>query len=376
MSRNGSRNYELDFLRLLAAIIVVAFHVTFGNYVLHFNPVRYPTFVTEVARYGNIGVPVFFFISGLVILNSAASGSARRFAVSRMVRLYPAYWACVTITFLVLTVAGTRHVAVSDYLVNLTMLEGFVGRPLVDAVYWTLQVELIFYAIVWLTLLTGQMRRMTQVLWAWLAVAGLLTALQVAGATVPNRVVVATGYAPYFVMGAAVALYLQGSEGPTGRRVRTLLIAASGLSLLRAYFDAKADKVIYPSIDLRISMVVFVVAMALAVAVGFGRLRRFGRPWMVAAGLLTYPLYLLHDEVSNVLFTRWHAMNRWLLLALVLAMVAVASWGVHILVENPVAPRLRRVLNDGWDRVLTWRAPRPVAEPAGAPEVPGAAPPG
>lgn len=372
MGRNGSRNYELDFLRLLAAIIVVALHVTFGNYVLHFNPVRYPNFITEVARYGNIGVPVFFFISGLVILNSAAGGSARRFAISRVVRLYPAYWACVTITFVLLSVAGTRHVAVSDYLVNLTMLEGFVGRPLVDAVYWTLQVELIFYAIVWLTLLTGQMRRITHVLWGWLGVAGLLTALQVAGATVPNRVVVAIGYAPYFVMGAAVALYLQGSEG--GRRARRLLLAASGVSLFRAYFDAKADKVIYPSIDLRISMLVFVVAMALAVAVGFGYLRRFGRPWMVAAGLLTYPLYLLHDEVSNVLFTRWHAFNRWLLLALVLAIVAVASWALHIVVENPAAPRLRRVLNEGWDRVLAMRAAPPVPEPATAPELPGAAP--
>src|ERR1700738_3983155 len=99
MSPRGHRLYELDLLRLLAAGSVVAFHFTYGNHSLGFNPVAYPAAVTAVTKYGFLGVQVFFFISGIVILNSASSGSARRFAISRMVRLYPAYWACVTVTF-------------------------------------------------------------------------------------------------------------------------------------------------------------------------------------------------------------------------------------------------------------------------------------
>jgi peptidoglycan/LPS O-acetylase OafA/YrhL len=353
MGQAGSRNYELDFLRLLAAASVVAFHFTYGNHSLGFNPVAYPAALTAVTKYGFLGVQVFFFISGIVILNSASSGSSRRFAISRMVRLYPAYWACVTVTFLVISVAGTRHIPVSDYVINMTMLEGFLVHPLVDQVYWTLQVELIFYGIVWLTLLTGQMKRITGVLWAWLGVAALTSAVQVAGHAVPNRIVVATGYAAYFVVGAAAALYLRGDRG---RSVVSLLVTGCGLSLVRAVYDARAARAMYHAVNVPVAVVVVTAAMVLVLAVACGRFSRFGRPWMVAAGLLTYPLYLLHDELSNVAFSHWHALNRWLLLALVAAIVVAASWAVHAVVESPLAPRMRAALEHGWARVGSTRA--------------------
>jgi peptidoglycan/LPS O-acetylase OafA/YrhL len=197
--------YELDLLRLVAAGSVVAFHFTYGNHALRRNPVAYPAALTAVTWYGFLGVQVFFLISGIVILNSAKSGSGRRFATSRMTRLYPAYWACVTATFLVVNMASSRHIPVADYVVHMSMLDGFLVRPLVDALYWTLQVELIFYRIIWLTLVTGQMRRIAVVLWAWTGVAAVTTAAQAAGRAIPNRVIVATGYAPYFAVGASWA---------------------------------------------------------------------------------------------------------------------------------------------------------------------------
>jgi peptidoglycan/LPS O-acetylase OafA/YrhL len=88
----------------------------------------------------------------------------------------------------------------------------------------------------------------------------------------------------------------------------------------------------------------------------FGRLARYGRPWMVWAAAMTYPVYLLHDEFSNVLFTRWHSLNRWVLLVVVLAIVGAASWVVHVAVERPMGPRLKVALDKGWDRVQALRA--------------------
>jgi peptidoglycan/LPS O-acetylase OafA/YrhL len=364
MSERGSRSYELDLLRLLAAGSVVAFHFTYGNHALGFNPVTYPAALTAVTKYGFLGVQVFFFISGIVILNSARSGSGRRFAISRMVRLYPAYWACVTATFLVLNMAGSRHVPVADYVVNMSMLEGFLVHPLIDAVYWTLQVELIFYGIIWLTLVTGQMKRITAVLWAWLGVAGLTTLVQVSGATVPNRIIVATGYAAYFAVGAAAALLVRGDR----RQSVVLLLAAScGLSLARAFYDARAARAMYHGVNVGVAVAVVAASMALVLAVAFGRLARLGRPWMVGAGLLTYPLYLLHDEVSNVLFTRWQALNRWVLLAVVLLIVSAASFAVHAFVERPVAGRLRLALDEVWSRLSGLRGTRGTAAVAPPP---------
>src|ERR1700722_6994260 len=126
MSAKGSHRYELDLLRLFAAVWVVAFHVMYGNQILGFNPVKYPLAVQAVAKYAYVAMPIFFFISGFVILSSATGRTARGFATSRLARLYPAYWACVTATFLLINFAGTRHIPVSDYLINMTMLEGFL----------------------------------------------------------------------------------------------------------------------------------------------------------------------------------------------------------------------------------------------------------
>ena len=329
-------------LRLLAAGSVVAFHFTFGNHAIELNPVKYPAAVTGVTRYGFLGVQTFFFISGIVILNSAASGSAQRFAISRAARLYPAYWACVTATFLVLSLAGTRTIGAIDYAVNLTMLQAFAFRPLVDAVYWTLEVELIFYGIIWLALVTGQMKRITVVLGAWLALAAITTAGQALGAPVPVRLVVATGYAAYFVVGASAALLARGDRR---RSVMVLFACSGGLSLVRALYDARDNRAMYPGLNVTVAVAVVAVSMIVVVAVAFGVFARYGRPWMAVLGALTYPLYLLHDEISNVLFTRWQSLNRWVLLLVVTLVVGAASWAVHSLIEQPGGPRLRAGLN-------------------------------
>ena len=88
---------------------------------------------------------------------SAASGSVKRqFTVSRVVRLFPAFWICCTATFVIsLFIVPMRRVSLHEYLVNLTMLGGFIGVREVDSVYWSLFVEIQFYALVFLVLLIG-----------------------------------------------------------------------------------------------------------------------------------------------------------------------------------------------------------------------------
>jgi len=106
------RVYELDLLRFMAAFSVVMFHYSFrgaagkpGNTFTTFNYAP----LAGAARYGYLGVNLFFLISGFVILMSANGSSPRRFFISRFVRLYPAYWVCCSITFLAaLTQADPR----------------------------------------------------------------------------------------------------------------------------------------------------------------------------------------------------------------------------------------------------------------------------
>jgi len=90
-------------------------------------------------------------ISGYVILMSIdRSRSALTFAVSRFGRLFPAFWASCAVTYGVVSLMGLalREVALRDALLNLTMIPVSLGVGRIDGVYWTLEVELTFYIVI------------------------------------------------------------------------------------------------------------------------------------------------------------------------------------------------------------------------------------
>jgi peptidoglycan/LPS O-acetylase OafA/YrhL len=100
-------------------------------------------------RHGHYGVNLFFIVSGYVIFMTLhRTREPMDFVVSRFSRLYPAYWVAVGLTFAVTALLGLpgKEVSFGQALGNLLMFHGLLGVPDVDNVYWTLQVELLFYA--------------------------------------------------------------------------------------------------------------------------------------------------------------------------------------------------------------------------------------
>ncbi len=142
---NPGRLVQLDSLRGLAAIAVLFFH-----YLYHFHniqPERAPqlTFLQG----GHYGVELFFILSGFVItLTTEKKSTIGSFAKARFFRLYPVYWAAVLFTFASLHILGPMPeppVGVKALLGNFTMFAQFLKVPMIDGVYWTLQVEMLFY---------------------------------------------------------------------------------------------------------------------------------------------------------------------------------------------------------------------------------------
>ncbi|EEO0292918.1 acyltransferase, partial [Salmonella enterica] len=167
-----NRINEIDFLRFVAAMAVVFFHYAFRGYAADgMSIMPYPS-LAPVSKYGFLGVQLFFMISGFVILMSASHGSIRNFTISRMVRLYPAFWACCTITFIVTLVIGapTYSVSFNQYITNMTMLNEFIGIPSVDGAYWSLFVEMRFYALVAIILIIGKIHRSQELILSWLII--------------------------------------------------------------------------------------------------------------------------------------------------------------------------------------------------------------
>jgi peptidoglycan/LPS O-acetylase OafA/YrhL len=155
---SDNRLSNLDILRGLAALAVCFYH--FDRDSLFAG-----TFYPEIAKYGNLGVDVFFVISGFVIpLSLAASGFTIRgawaFWVARFLRLYPAYLAAailaVGLWYLSMLLPGFRGTAQPDLsfekvFANLTMTCDFLHQDWYVVVAWTLAIEAQYYILVALT---------------------------------------------------------------------------------------------------------------------------------------------------------------------------------------------------------------------------------
>jgi peptidoglycan/LPS O-acetylase OafA/YrhL len=98
------------------------------------------------AKYGWVGVQVFFVISGIVIAASVDGKTWWDYSRSRILRLYPGVWLCTGISML--CIIGSHQSDASTWL-NLWIRSSviFPFSPWVDGAYWTLPVEITFYSL-------------------------------------------------------------------------------------------------------------------------------------------------------------------------------------------------------------------------------------
>nr|WP_275402642.1 acyltransferase [Streptomyces sp. SID13031] len=340
--RKGGRLYEIDLLRILAAVSVMAYHYLFsagagGHTTMHFPH------ADVVARYGYLGVDLFFMISGFVVLLSAWNRKPGSFVISRIVRLYPAYWVAVTLTAVVsvLFSQGKFPVSLGQYVANLTMFNSLPNIENVDVVYWTLWAELRFYALILILTLIGiTRRRVTIFLWGWLAATFVFETGILPHAT---DLVLNTQFSHYFIAGMALCMIYR--YGPNWQSF--LIIAVSmGNAIPRAVGFADRVGNRYQTDIHRAPVVAIIVAIfVVMVLVALGKTQGLGRPWFAVLGALTYPLYLIHAHIGFIIFERVgpHVNAIILVIATMLLMTAVAA-ALHYLIEKPLAPRLKRLL--------------------------------
>jgi peptidoglycan/LPS O-acetylase OafA/YrhL len=82
--------------------------------------------------------------------------------------------------------------------------------------------------------------------------------------------------------------------------------------------------------------------------------------WCTMLGGLTYPLYLIHQNLGFVMFHRFEgALNRWQLLALILTVMAAIAWLVYRFIE----PSGRKMII-GVGAAIKAKAPVLAAAPA------------
>jgi peptidoglycan/LPS O-acetylase OafA/YrhL len=288
-----------------------------------------------VSRYGWLGVELFFLISGFVICMSSWGRTVGEFAISRIVRLYPAYWVAVLLTAAMLTLFPLYQEPLStvDTLANLTMVQELLNVADLDLSYWTLLVELNFYVLFAIVVARGlTYKRVVVFCLAW-----TLASLVAMGFGGQLALIMVSRYAPYFIAGVAFYLIKRFSGS-------MLLWGIVGFSWVIALVRLKSEIAGYP-VSFRYAAVIVTFFFLLMGAVATGRLDWVKWPWVATMGLLTYPLYLLHQVIGLTVIKAMHGyIESWVLLVTVVLALMLVAWLMHLLVERPGSRLLKRGL--------------------------------
>lgn len=335
----------LDSLRGIAALAVALAHLClYYRFSLKIMGDGAGLFVSglvlDYLDFGKFGVVLFFCISGFLIPSSLKGGTLhllRDFAIGRFFRLYPLYWLSIP-AGLVLTWPGHESFSLAAIAANFTMLQNAFGQPHVIGVYWTLQIELIFYVGCATIALAG----LIQSPWAFLTSSLACTLV------------------------AALASYLRWSLD-----VKLPIAIPLGLALM--YWATLHKMTILDRDPLaaklsRVAILTFLALFPLVAYLAYGRDYGFGETWYryaisygvaIAAfyvfttwirirsaslyflGSISYSVYLVHPLVfsavqrSGLEAVMLTALGRVFAVTASLVLVVIASAATHVAIERP-----------------------------------------
>jgi peptidoglycan/LPS O-acetylase OafA/YrhL len=313
--REQSRIEVLDFLRGIAAL-GVALH--------HFCNILDPGLLRSASFYGQLGVQVFFVISGFIIPYSLYRGGYELkhywiFVAKRITRLDPPY----LVTLLLIISLGVLswyvpfqkdmvfEVSLPQVLLHLGYVNTFFGYPWLNDVFWTLAIEFQYYLLMGLVFpLVFSRNNWTRLL--------SFAALNALSFVIPYSIYVFY-FISLFFMGIFTCQY---KIGMIGRRQYAALLAATTLLALVVMG--------VPST---------VAGFAAVCAILFLRVKN---PVFYFLGSISYSLYLLHSPVGrralNVFLRITGAESEIAKIFVIMLAVAVSIFAAYLLyrfVERP-----------------------------------------
>ena len=327
--RSTGRLVSVDALRGLAAVAVMLFHYTtrYDELFIHREAISFSV------AWGYLGVNLFFMISGFVIFMTL--DRTRRpsdFVVSRFSRLFPAYWIAVALTYVIVSAVGLpgKSVSTFEFGLNFLMFHSLFGVPSVDGVYWTLEVELLFYLMMLLLWTSGALRRPRLVIAAWLAVSSARVWLPaLLGVEIPYVVTqfLILRHIPYFAAGMTTYLMfkLGLSRDPRDWALLAAVVGTIGVS-------ESPEHVVWA--------MCFIALLVVAV---FARPRALTLWPLVWLGAISYPLYLIHENVGWALMLVGQQAGIPPIVS-VFGVIAIAlglAAFIHYAVEMPAMRRIR-----------------------------------
>mgnify|MGYP000138274640 CR=1 FL=1 len=320
------RLLELDALRGIAALLVALYHYTtryddlFGHQVNMLFDIPW----------GHYGVQLFFVISGFVIfMTLEKTQRPMDFIVSRFSRIFPAYWSALIVTgsFLFFFDLPGREFELFNFIVNLSMLQEWFFIPHIDGVYWTLTIEITFYAIMLIIYLSKGLPHIEIISGIWLIVLVLIQYLKSFELLVlPSRLdmLLLNGYAQFFISGM---MFYRLRHSLTLKR-NLLIIISTVVSLITA--------------DLMLFYVHSMVAIIFYL-IHFQRISLLANPLFVYFGTISYSFYLVHQNIGYLVIRYLYEFTASFYLIIILPLFVSISLASLItwFIEKPALSAIR-----------------------------------
>ena len=334
------RLVALDAVRFVAAFAVVLYH-----YISRKESLAYP-FAAEFTKYGYLGVPLFFIISGFVIALSANNRTAIEFAISRFTRLYPTLWICVTFTAIVtFLLAGEKH-SIAKILANFTLINEYLGYGDIDGVYWTLKAELKFYALVFIFLAFGIYEKYR----IWLSI-WLFSTLLYTFTDQPFFMgwFITPHYSSFFIAGIALYLLRQNKD----KTYSHLILATSVMLSLIKGFQQASGFIPSPTVEDRLVATGIIFSFFIIMYIITTKdIPIKNQRFVMLLGAITYPLYLIHNMAGKAIidFFSSSIYEERLLIPLTIVFVIFMSLLIHIYLEKPASRLIKKRLTNIYEK--------------------------
>jgi peptidoglycan/LPS O-acetylase OafA/YrhL len=338
-----NRLLGIDFLRVLSLLIVV---------LSHYNLIPW------LPLSGTHGVVIFFMISGYCIeLTSRKKSEVSDFALARFWRLIPTFVFCAfLITFIENIFPYLRPDRIQtfwDFLLNVTCMptldipcgiatllsNGAFGRYLtVDGAFWSLSVEFKYYVFFALLFYILKQKDSASFIISLSGLAAFLTSFLFAGTRL-NMLNNFFLYLPFFAFG--MGYYIFKNENPNLGKFSMMVSLA--VFIVLSYVGVN-----HVSMNLSQSNLLSYAACFAIFFFCMQLIPSFSKnlsPLLSYLGLLTYPLYLVHQDLGYMIIAALESIFGHIASALIaVASVSILAYLVNIYFESKLVPFIKKNL--------------------------------
>jgi len=334
----------LDGLRGIAIVSVLLYHLI----------ARWPEYINfnffgeSIFNYGWLGVQLFFMISGFVIsMTLERSENIKLFFINRWIRLFPAMFIATVIIYFssfILDFRPAGKPSIWDLLPGLTFISHEIYNLFfsfsinsLEGVFWSLYVEVIFYVIISFLYFKVDKDNIVNIL---LSIFILSLFIKLIASTIyPNNIYyipfVKLGFTYYgwFIIGI-ISFKFTLNENECKEKYHKQFLVSVFLSIGSIRGS-----------DLVVKVAAIITLLLFVLPIFYEKINVFfSNSFFVFFGTISYPLYLIHENMMISLVRlaqlEYYGNTLYLLVICILTFLVFISWCITFFIE----PRVKKFL--------------------------------